>query len=1412
WVRSAKVSGRARERVDRSLVDFRGGKRVSAAPANDEISQVLSNIKDGNISHLKFDIGSSSDISDSLNKVDVMNKSINENDDSFIKVLLENFSRNEQGSLVAKSCGLKTSLDHSGMGDVGSGISNEHISIKDVVDTGVVHENSQDGIACNKGGRGFVFGKNEVSNGIFNSPVGPFFNVKFSNIPSSNPFVKKSGIPKDEKLKQGTEEIALKMEYVPNSVSKLENGNRRIIFSAKEVYKDGQSCALQLYGYFIGTTMDYRVVRGNLIRMWRVYDIEEITKTNFGIYYFKFKSEEGMKKVLESGPWLIQNVSIVLNVWEPGICGIGKIMSGVGKPLLMDNMTRERCLKKAGKIDFARVLVEVSAEDELPNILKIEYPPLVRPRTEEEIAAKTLRDVLKVGNSDLNGKGKSVDVNHGFTLVGRKNKPVTSQNSMSQTKSGGNNRWGGRVQSNVMQRNGNFGGKFNNVGHRRGGGLVQRNKFHQKSNFDAGSMKAGRKSNNNKPSFQEVNKKPMVDKPILASTFNHKFRPKVLVRGSGSAMVMDNSLKEDILVKNSFDVHNSKEVDGEDLGGINVNDEFNSKVWLKLKEEVDILMEAGIYPSKQVRLDWSIHQLDYFYKNCNKFHLDPICKDDEEDVESKVEGVAGKTHVKKKNLSRICNRVLGNWDWASNVSSCTGVDIRSLWKDLHKHKISVKDRPWVILGDFNACLDPSERSSGCLKPGMVGGLLKKLDRVLGNISFMTSFPSAFTRFLPFMLSDHTPAMFVIPEVKKSKHMPFKFHNYLSSKEDFIPTVKNVWSNKVEGIAMFSLVSKLKLLKKPLRKLNFAKGNLFDNVKRLRADLVLAQSAVCSDPHNGLLREIEAKAFKAYKSALRDEESFLKQKAKIQWLDEGEKNSKYFHNVIKGRLNKNIISYIYDLNGNDFHGNNVEEQFVKYFKNVLGTSSSVNPIDDPDSLFLSDSDAEYMIRSVTYDEIRKALFEIDGNKGPDGVLGFLVDVNQCAFIPSRQISDNILISHELMRGYRIDRGFVKCAFKVDIQKAYDSVEWEFLACCLKAIGFHDTLIRGLRQGDPISPYLFTLVMEVFNLVLKRQIARNPYFKYHWMCKEVGLTHLCVADDILLLCHGDSKSVSVLKKALDEFGGISGLLPNKIRSVVFFGNVKKVSRRNIMRIMPFNVGNLPARYLGVPLLSKRLYVKDCRLLIDKSVLSSMQVFWASLFILPKSIAADVERLLRDFIWNYGEFKRESLWVKWIYVYKLKGRSFWDISDKAGTSWAWKNLLRFRGKFRDHIVHIIGDGCNTSLWFDNWHVICPLSNFISRRDILYSGLSLDCKVANVIKNGGRIKDFSVSKVWNDIRSRNVLVPWSRLRDDDLCCVFCKEGLDSHNHLFFECDFPKEVWCRLKDLALAWCYCLDSVAGKKT
>ncbi|GJT92641.1 hypothetical protein Tco_1081486 [Tanacetum coccineum] len=513
----------------------------------------------------------------------------------------------------------------------------------------------------------------------------------------------------------------------------------------------------------------------------------------------------------------------------------------------------------------------------------------------------------------------------------------------------------------------------------------------------------------------------------------------------------------------------------------------------------------------------------------------------------------------------------------------------------------------------------------------------------------------------------------------------------------------------------------------------------------------------------------------------------------------------------------------------------------------------------------------------------------------------------AFIPSRQISDNILLSQELMRNYHSNRGLAKCAFKIDIEKAYDS----WVMKCVTSLftinvnGEHKGFfkgMRGLRQGDPLSPYLFTLIMEVLNLVLRREIDKSPVFRYHWLCKDVKLTHLCFAGDLLLFCNGDSHSVSVVKKALLEFTGMSGLVPNSAKSTVFFGNVREISRQNILDIMPFRKGSLPVRYLGVPLISKRLYIKDCLLLIDKakkrildwknkslsfagrlqlikSVVSSMQVYWASMFILPVSIANEIEKLMRDFLWNFGVFKRgkskvnwksvckpkESLWVRWVNTYRLKGRSFWDIPERDGACWAWKKLLKYRGMFREHIFHKIGDGRNTSLWFDKWHPICPLSDFISKRRIATSGLSLYCKVADIISNGmwcwpdeltnrfdalpvipppcivvgkqdkvcwksdnGKLLDFSAFNVWDDIREKNNLVPWSKLVWFSQCiprhsfmlwlailgklkthdvmtkldmnlnkvCVFCGKVPDSHNHLFFACDFPKGVWCELKSM----------------
>lgn len=144
-----------------------------------------------------------------------------------------------------------------------------------------------------------------------------------------------------------------------------------------------------------------------------------------------------------------------------------------------------------------------------------------------------------------------------------------------------------------------------------------------------------------------------------------------------------------------------------------------------------------------------------------------------------------------------------------------------------------------------------------------------------------------------------------------------------------------------------------------------------------------------------------------------------------------------------------------------------------------------------------------------------------------MLNCIVHPNQSAFIPGRRIADNIMLAHELVRGYHSDKGCC-CAIKVDFQKAYYSISWDFLEEVLIAFRFPQLFIllvmnavkssmfsimingqlegyfqgkQGLRQGDPISPLLFVLCMEYFTMVLNK--AATQGFIFHKHCTEMKL---------------------------------------------------------------------------------------------------------------------------------------------------------------------------------------------------------------------------------------------------------------------------------------------------------------------
>ncbi|KAL0401670.1 UNVERIFIED_CONTAM: LINE-1 reverse transcriptase [Sesamum latifolium] len=190
-----------------------------------------------------------------------------------------------------------------------------------------------------------------------------------------------------------------------------------------------------------------------------------------------------------------------------------------------------------------------------------------------------------------------------------------------------------------------------------------------------------------------------------------------------------------------------------------------------------------------------------------------------------------------------------------------------------------------------------------------------------------------------------------------------------------------------------------------------------------------------------------------------------------------------------------------------------------------------------------------------------------------VLDKLIDNSQNAFVPGRSISDNILLAQELLSGYNQKRLPPRCTIKVDLQKAYDMVNWDYLLAVLHLFNFPDKFIgwveqcittasfsdslnggihrffmssRGLRQGDPISPYLFVLVMEALHLHLKSMVLIDANFQFHWRCKELSIVNLSFADDLLLFCKADIYSISVLHKVLEDFKEQSGLQANATKS--------------------------------------------------------------------------------------------------------------------------------------------------------------------------------------------------------------------------------------------------------------------------
>lgn len=130
-------------------------------------------------------------------------------------------------------------------------------------------------------------------------------------------------------------------------------------------------------------------------------------------------------------------------------------------------------------------------------------------------------------------------------------------------------------------------------------------------------------------------------------------------------------------------------------------------------------------------------------------------------------------------------------------------------------------------------------------------------------------------------------------------------------------------------------------------------------------------------------------------------------------------------------------------------------------------------------------------------------------------------------------------------------------------------------------------KGLRQGDPISPYLFVLYMEYLSRSLL-QLHQNKDFHCHPRCKRLFLIHVYFADNLLLFTRGDVKSIQQVVQILDSFAATSGLKANQLKSCIYFGGVDERVKEEILRVSGMSEGLLPFKYLGVHFSAQKVFI--------------------------------------------------------------------------------------------------------------------------------------------------------------------------------------------------------------------------------
>ncbi|XP_058749517.1 uncharacterized protein LOC131622496 [Vicia villosa] len=524
-----------------------------------------------------------------------------------------------------------------------------------------------------------------------------------------------------------------------------------------------------------------------------------------------------------------------------------------------------------------------------------------------------------------------------------------------------------------------------------------------------------------------------------------------------------------------------------------------------------------------------------------------------------------------------------------------------------------------------------------------------------------------------------------------------------------------------------------------------------------------------------------------------------------------------------------------------------------------------------------------------------------------------------------------------------------ALKIDIAKAFDTLNWDFLIETLSCFGFNSKFCHwikvilnsaslsiglngkaigyfkctnGVRQGDPLSPLLFCIAEDVLSRGFT-ELVKNNQMNLIQATRHCHVpSHTLFADDIMVFCRGDVKSLKAISELLGEYALNSGQFFNKDKSLIYAGGLSQDRHTTLVDIVGFKKASPPFVYLGVPIFigkskvihflsiagkiklklatwKTKLLSMAGRVLLVKTVIQSMMVHSITIYDWPMSIIKSIETWTRNFLWSGNMETRKLVTVSWkkcckkttkggLEIISLKQYnkatnlySCWQFLNN-NSDWykvlaarvlrqgrminysikssLWKGFKDHFNMIKDNTVWILGNGKKVNFWLDDWTGE-PLALKFKIPEKFHANLV--SKVTNYWKNNqwslpanlllarpnimASISSYSVPDVgkedllaWKEIENGyltikhayNILMPpladkmfnfswdsdaapahsmfcWRLLHnkistDDNLRlrgfsfpskCSLCCAHSESTLHLFFECQYARNIWTWLSD-----------------